>query len=109
DDTPPLTLGEPQTGTLIEGQRDIYTFTLGETHQVMFDAISGSPFLTWTLTGPRGQVMAPRQFNSSDGFQYGSLSPALDLVAGTYTLTIDGPVNVGGAYSFKLLNFAQAP
>ncbi|MFA6444279.1 MAG: LEPR-XLL domain-containing protein, partial [Sterolibacterium sp.] len=42
------------------GQRDTYSFTLTEAKQVYFDALTNSPNVAWTLTGPRGTVVTSR-------------------------------------------------
>src|SRR6185503_3273717 len=90
------------------GQRDRYTFTLEDSKQLVFDALTNDFALRWALSGPRGFVVDGRSFNGSDGTAFAS-SPVLDLVAGTYTLTIARDQSQTGAYSFRLLDVAAAP
>src|SRR5262249_246876 len=91
------------------GQRDIYTFTLADAKQLYFDSLTNNSALTWSLAGPRGTVISNRAFTSSDSFDVGLGAPILDLVAGSYTLTIDLPADSTLPYAFRLLDLAQAP
>src|SRR5262249_56366487 len=72
-----------------------------------FDALTNNANLNWTLAGPTGTVVSARPFTSSDGFNFSS-TPALNLVAGDYVLTIAGQGTTTGAYSFRLWDLAQA-
>ena len=85
------------------GQRDLYTFTLASDTLVTFDALTDNATLRWTLTGPFGDVVSDRSFNSTDS---GNRSNAvMDLIAGDYTLTVQGAGDTTGLYDFKLLDF----
>ena len=90
----------------LAGERDFYTFTLADRRQVVFDTLSDLGF-NWTLTGPRGVVVNARSFQSTDAQDFGS-NPVLDLVAGNYTLLVDAPADAVGAYSFRMLDLAEA-
>jgi hypothetical protein len=106
DDASSLTLGQRIDGTIEHtGQTDRYSFTLGARTQVVFDALADSP-LTWSLSGPRGQAITNRAIRASDSGQFGN-NPVLDLVAGDYTLSVDGIRDATGAYAFRLLDLAQ--
>ncbi|MEQ1847704.1 MAG: hypothetical protein ABL983_19225, partial [Nitrospira sp.] len=54
----------------------------------------------WSLTGPRGVEVNNRQFNQDTN------QPILNLVPGSYTLTVDASGNTTGGYSFRLHNLA---
>src|SRR5262249_13730309 len=41
-------------------------------------------------------------------FNFGSGSPAIDLIAGNYTLTVDASADHSGTYSFRLLDLVAA-
>jgi subtilase family serine protease len=107
DDTPALVLGQTQNGAIAHaGQRDLYTFTLADRKQIVFDALSDTSF-SWTLTGPRGTIVNNRSLQSSDAQDF-SGSPVLDLVAGDYVLAVDVSAETTGPYSFRLLDLAAA-
>ena len=100
-------LGDSIQGRIRQaGQRDIYTFALTQDSQLYFDSLSDSG-LTWTLTGPRGTVMSGRALLSSNANEYGGSNPVLNLVAGSYTLVIDGSADAIGPYAFRLLDLTQ--
>jgi hypothetical protein len=106
DDTAALTLGARVDGAIAHaGQVDRYTFTLTERRTLIVDPLSPSAF-NWTLGGPAGTV-ASRDFRSSDGIDFGG-TPALDLVAGDYSLTIDPAGDTTGAYAIRVLDVAAA-
>ena len=108
DDQAALEPGVTVAGRIGEpGQRDFYRFTLDEPRQIYFDALTNSSSLTWSLTGPRGTVVASRSFSSSDSGNLGG-SPLLDLPAGDYTLVVDGGGDLVADYGFRLLDLGQA-
>lgn len=97
-----LALGATTTGSItVPGEQDRYTFTLGQTSQLYFDSLTNSSSMTWTLTGPRGTEVNGPPFYSSD-LVLGQLP------AGSYELTVDGTGTTTGAYSFRLLDLANA-
>jgi hypothetical protein len=107
DDSAALAFGETINGAIAHaGQQDIHTFMLGARSRIYFDALANTG-LTWTLAGPRGTVVAARSFQSSDSSDNGG-SAVLDLVAGSYTLTVDASGDQTGSYAFRLLDFASA-
>ncbi|RMG35700.1 MAG: LEPR-XLL domain-containing protein, partial [Gammaproteobacteria bacterium] len=96
----------PVAGTIeVPGETDYFTFELTEERQILFDALTNDSQMTWSLTGPGGELVAPTSFTSSDGAQGGSV---LSLDAGTYTLQVDGVGDRTGDYRFRLLNLANA-
>ncbi len=108
DQTAALTLDTDVTGTLaMPGQRDRHTFTLANDGVVYFDAMTNDSRMRWSLTGPRGTVIDGRSFTASDSYDLGG-SPVLALVAGDYTLTIDGDGDDAGAYAFRLHDLSTA-
>ncbi len=109
DEQAALTLGTTTAGSIAHvGQRDIYSFTLAAGAPVYFDSLTHNSRLNWTLAGPRGTVVTGRSFSNSDSLDFGA-SPVLDLVAGDYTLTIDGSGDATGDYGFRLLDLSSAP
>ncbi|MGO6855558.1 LEPR-XLL domain-containing protein, partial [Rhizobium beringeri] len=87
------------------GETDKFTFHLAEHTQLYFDSLENSD-LTWSLTGPSGSEGTDRPFNDSDAST--SRSALLDLVAGSYTLTVGGSADATGSYDFRLLDLAAA-
>src|SRR5262249_42892231 len=56
---------------------------------------------------PRGTEVSGRSFSSSDGPGISS-DPILNLVAGSYTLTVAGSGDHTGSYGFRLLDSSSA-
>src|SRR5205823_3496686 len=99
----PLTLGSAVTGSLAAStDTDAYTFTLGATANLYFDARTNAGF-QWSLRGPPGLVVNSRSFLNSDGVDI--TDPLLALPAGSYQLSVTG---TAGSYQFRLLNFTNA-
>ena len=97
----PLTIGEKVDATLANpGQSDVWTFSLAEAKTLYFDALAGAN-LTWTLTGPAGNIVS-RNIRSSDSYELGGTNPLLKLGPGDYRITIDGSADTTGAYAFRL-------
>ncbi|WP_292430542.1 LEPR-XLL domain-containing protein [Methylobacter sp.] len=108
DEQFPLTVGDTVNGSIAHaGQRDFYSFSLSKAKQLYFDALTNNSSLNWTLVGPRGTVVSGRNFTGSDSSNLDG-SAIYDLVAGDYTLIIDGNADIVGNYSFRLLDIAQA-
>ncbi|TAK64405.1 hypothetical protein, partial [Methylobacter sp.] len=104
-----LTLGDTVNGSIAHaGQRDFYSFSLSEAKQLYFDSLTYNNSVNWTLVGPRGTVVSGRNFDSTDSGSFTGASAIYDLVAGDYTLIIDGNADMVGNYSFRLLDIAQA-
>jgi hypothetical protein len=109
DDTAALAIGATVNATINEpGERDFYTFTLASPARLVMDTLFNAFSATffWTLTGPSGTVVNQRGFGASDSFD--NSNPALNLVAGNYTLTVDPTGDAAGAYAFRLLNLSSA-
>ncbi|MCG8335550.1 MAG: hypothetical protein MJE63_13605, partial [Proteobacteria bacterium] len=90
-----------------KGQQDRYTFSLGSDTRVLFDSLSSRSDVRWTLQGPAGTLVNSRQLSGSDA-DHISGNTLLSLVAGDYTLTIDGTGGATGDYAFRLLTFDAA-
>ncbi|HEY7599210.1 MAG TPA: hypothetical protein VH741_04715, partial [Candidatus Limnocylindrales bacterium] len=107
DDAAPLALGARVDGEISHaGQVDRYSFTLGERTRVLVDTLRDVSF-AWSLSGPRG-LAASRGLQSSDSADFGGGNPLLDLVAGSYTFTVDAASDATGAYAFRLLALGSA-
>ena len=89
------------------GLRDHYSFTLASDTRVLFDSLTNDYYLTWSLTGPGGTLVADRRMQYSDSHEIGGNSSLL-LRAGDYTLTVDGDGDRIGDYAFRLLDLASA-
>jgi hypothetical protein len=99
----PLTLNAIVNGSIDTTKS--YTFNLSTDSKFYFDSLTSYSNFTWTLTGSDGTVINNRSLFYSDRDNY---QPLLNLASGDYMLTIDAPGTVTGAYSFRLLDLAQA-
>ncbi|HEY2250227.1 MAG TPA: hypothetical protein VGH74_04160, partial [Planctomycetaceae bacterium] len=90
----------------VPGELDTYTFTVKDDSQVYFDSLTNNANFNWSLTGPAGHTVPSRSFTGSDGTAFAN--PVLDLVAGSYTLTVSAGGNGFGAYGFRLLDLETA-
>ena len=101
---PRLLLSADVTGMIdIPGETDQFKFTLARDTKLYFDSLSADPSISWSLSGPRGTEVSSRSFVYSDSATL-SGNPVLDLLAGEYTLTVDGSLDATGPYSFRLLD-----
>lgn len=108
DATQSLTLGSTVPGNLTTpGEQDTYTFHLVSHTQAYFDALTNNVNFNWSLSGPAGIAVSGRLFTFSDGVDAPG-NPVMELPAGDYTLTIAGSGGTTGAYSFRLLDLADA-
>ena len=78
------------------GQRDFYSFTLAQAKRIVVDSQTNSGSFNWSLLGPRGTVTSGRSFQNTDSIDGTSI---YDLVAGDYTLEIDGINDATEIYS----------
>src|SRR6266571_1532798 len=93
------------TGSIdVPGETDQYGFTLPQNARIVFDSVTNNPNLNWSLSGPTGALVDSRPFSASDGTAANSV---LDLTAGDYTLTVDAPADITGAYTFRQLDPAN--
>jgi hypothetical protein len=95
----------------LPGEQDTYTFTLADTTQLYFDALTNNGSLAWSLVGPSGAgapIVSNRGFTVSDGSNLSTVNPVLSLPAGVYTLVVDGHLSATGGYAFRLLDLAGA-
>ncbi|HET9131023.1 MAG TPA: hypothetical protein VFO86_08755, partial [Terriglobia bacterium] len=104
----PLVLGGTVSEAIDEqGETDSYTFSLASGSMLYFDMLSPNDGnFIWSLIGPAGTVISGRAFTGSDSHDIGN--PVLNLIAGNYTLIVDGNGDTIGSYSFRLLNLADA-
>lgn len=89
------------------GETDHHNFTVASDIKVVFDSLTNDPNLNWSLDGPNGTVVNARSFAASDSTGL-SGSPAMDLAAGDYTITVNGSAGATGAYGFRLLDLQKA-
>ncbi len=101
----PLILGELTAGSIgVPGERDRFNFALTSPSFLYFDAISASTLVNWTLSGPDGTIVESRPFNFNNGEVNQGV---LNLVAGNYTLLIDGNIDATAAYQFRVSDLAS--
>jgi subtilase family serine protease len=105
----PLTIGNTISGEISTfGVQNSYTFKLTENSKLYFDFLTAQTSLTWSLRGPNGSIISNKDVRYSD-WDYNYDSPSMNLVAGDYTLTIEGSTgNAKGTYQFRLLDIAAA-
>src|SRR2546422_8359864 len=73
------------------------------------DSLTNNTTLTWELKGPRGPVVLPRTFATSDSTTNVALSTAaLDLAATDHMLTAASTKDQTPSYSFRLSDLTQA-
>jgi YD repeat-containing protein len=90
-----------QGNIAVPGQVDRYTFTLAQEKQVLVESRTDNSSLTWDLIGPDGSEFSNQKFASPTT----GAGPALDLVAGNYTLQIEGADKAAtGTYQFRLVD-----
>ena len=104
----PLVLGGTVSEAIDEpGEIDTYTFNLSSASSLYFDMLSpNNGNFNWSLGGPAGTIIGGRPFTNTDSHDIGN--PILNLIAGNYTLIIDGSGDTVGSYAFRLLNLADA-
>ncbi|TKB72677.1 MAG: LEPR-XLL domain-containing protein, partial [Nitrospira sp.] len=108
EDIAAFTLNAITNGTISSpGQVDRYTFTLSQASRLYFDNLTVDSGFNWSLSGPKGLEVNPRNFTSSDSADFGG-APVLDLIAGAYILTVDASGDTTGNYAFRLADLAGA-
>ncbi len=96
-----LALGTTTSGAIsVAGETDVFRFTLAERKLLHIESLMDSDSLNWKLEGPRGMVDS-QSLDSNNQFR-----PVHDLVAGAYTLTIEGSGDSTGGYSFRARDLA---
>jgi uncharacterized repeat protein (TIGR01451 family) len=97
-------------GTIsVPGDTDTYIFSLPTPQRYYFDALYAPANTLWTLVGPEGTVVNGRSFAGSDSLSIGDASAVLNLVPGSYTLTVDLAGSATNSYGFNFMNLADAP
>ena len=99
---------DPVQGAIsVPGQVERYVFSLAQEKQILFDSQTNSSSLNWSLTGPHGAIVSNLRLSASDPVDNSSAAP-FDLVAGSYTLSVQGAADATGTYQFRLLDLANA-
>lgn len=102
-----ISVGDEVAGTISNpGQQVRYSFTLPAEAILYFDSLTPNADLRWFLSGPAGLVVNARPLTGSDSYDISY--PFLKLIAGQYTLTVDGNGDATGDYAFRLLDVASA-
>ncbi len=104
-----IAAGQTVNGQInVAGQQQVYTFAVGQRSLWYLDVLSSNNAnaLTWTLTGPMGTNVNSRRWDQSDAGE--NSNPVLDLVAGSYRLTVDATGDVTSPYAFRLLDLSSA-
>jgi hypothetical protein len=86
------------------GAADQHSFALTKETPALFEAQTSGQ-VQWSLDGPGGQVLSAP--SNASGPSANSATP-VDLVAGTYTLSIQGVGDATGSYQFHLLDLTAA-
>jgi len=101
-----LSVGASTTGAIsVPGQAQQYVFSIPSPASLYFDARTNNPNLIWSLTGPGGNLVSDRSFNSSDG---STGNGVLQLAPGDYTLTVAANGDTSGGYQFRLFDLDTA-
>ncbi len=104
-------------GALVEatiatpGQRQLYTFTVGQPTSVLIDPLGFDGRFNWSLTLLDGTVVS-RAFDQSYGtesYYNDHPNPLLLLGAGSYTLSIGASQNATGSASLRIIDTSAAP
>ncbi|MEY8840242.1 hypothetical protein AB9K41_14555, partial [Cribrihabitans sp. XS_ASV171] len=108
DTSTELTLGETVEGEIATAHgSDSYTFTLGETTDVVLDILSRSDDGRVRISGPNGFIRTLHLTDADSADT--SVNPFMRLAAGDYRLTITSDDNWNRpAYSLRLLDAASA-
>ena len=107
DGTPSVPITKIDGSIDVAGESDRYGFSLTSDARIVFDSLTNSNSFTWSLAGPRGDLVSSRGFAQSDSDAYYQ-SPVLELSAGDYTLTVDGVADATGNYAFRLIDLNGA-
>ena len=102
-----LTLGIPLT-TAIDAQNraPTFAFTLNEVTSLLFNGTASNPLVTWSLSGPRGEVSKFGTFTSDrTGVSDATFESLQDLPAGDYIFTVQNPLLVSDHINFELSAF----
>jgi hypothetical protein len=103
----PISVGARVDATIGQANPQLsYTFNLASATKLYFEDIGASNSTSWSLSGPRGNEVANWSFSTSSAPTSNDANRVLDLIAGSYTLTVTGPVS--SSISFRLLDFASA-
>ncbi len=105
-----IPLGPVVNGTLAApGATGVYRVILDNDTLLAFDAQTNLADFVWTLADDLGtQLVSQRSFTASDAGGVADADAVLALVAGTYTLTIEGLNSATGDYAFAVIDLAQS-
>jgi len=101
-----MTLGSVVSGNLNNVSTNAFIFTLAGDTRVVFDNLTNSPSVFWTLEGPPGPafpLVNDQGMNNSDGVNG---STVRDLPAGNYQLRVRHSGAGTAPYRFRLLDLA---
>jgi len=107
DGTPVVPATRIEGSIDVAGETDRYGFSLTSDARVVFDSLTNTGNLNWSLSGPRGTVVNSRPFSGSDS-NSAQASPVLELASGNYTLSVDGVADATGSYAFRLIDLSTA-
>lgn len=91
----------------LPGEKVAFAFDIASDSLIHFDSFTNDANLNWTLEGPRGVEVSALSLNRSDSTttsNTASHQPAFELLAGSYTLTVDGVNGSTGDFGFELIN-----
>ena len=98
--TTALVPGDVYTGYTREiDERFEYTITLTNSGSLFFSPIRGDSSVVWSLEGPSGRLIDQRPFDLAD---FG-----IDLLSGSYTLTVETPGQQSSHFGFRAYNLAD--
>ena len=105
-DTNTLTLDTTVAGEISEkGEQDVYTFTGTEGQRIFLDVLEENVELQATLVSPSSTTV----INATPMWRDYERHPLILPESGTYQLTIDGPLETTGNYSFRLADLTDSP
>ncbi|MGB2201314.1 MAG: LEPR-XLL domain-containing protein, partial [Pseudooceanicola atlanticus] len=103
DETHALTIGQTVSGDLKAGSRHVYTFDLDSATTLAMDTLQRAD-VQFLIEGPNGIALSATDFDTAY-----SQAKTVSLGAGSYRLVIQPEGRLQGDYSFRLLDFADAP
>ena len=86
------------------GERVAFTFDVAADGFLYFDSLTNEAALTWSLSGPTGEIVTGRQFTRTDSSSF--TAPVFEARAGSYTLTVDGNLDTTSTFAFTLSDVA---
>jgi subtilase family serine protease len=107
DKSEALTLGAVTQGSIdTAGQTVFFQFDIANPSIFAFDSLSNRSDLSWTLTGPYGNIFTDIPLNTADA---GNRLALWRLDPGRYKVGVKGASGGKGAFAFKLTDALQEP